>query len=174
MANTHLAQVFTNLFGKEGEEIHYIIGLSTEVLTEMFVLCGHTYGTGIGVALTHHDTSQYDKRQCTERKFIGTQQGHDDNILCCLQLTIGLKAHLVSQTIQDECLLCLCKSDFRRNASKTHTAGRRSTRTALCTTDDNEVGLSLCHSGCNRSHATLCHKFYTDGSGGIDILEVEY
>ena len=64
--HTHLRKVLSHLFGKEGEEVHHILGTSHESGTEPFVLCGYTDGAGVGVALAHHHTSQHDERQCAE------------------------------------------------------------------------------------------------------------
>ena len=88
-------------------------------------------------------------------------------------MTIGLQAHLVSQTIQHQCLLRLCQTNLWRNSCKAHARSRAGTRTTLSTADDDEVSLRLCHTCRNRAHTALCHELHTDGSGRVDVLQVE-
>ena len=94
--NTNLTEVFANLLGQEGEEVHHVLSTSLEVFPQLGVLGGYTHRTGIGITLTHHHTTQHNQWQCTKRELVGTKHRHDYHVLGGLQLTVGLQAHLVS------------------------------------------------------------------------------
>ena len=173
LPHTKLAEIFADVLSEEGEEVDHIVGLPEEPPAQHLVLSGHTHGAGVGVALAHHHTTQYDKRQCAERELICAQHRHDDHILRRLQLTVGLQAHLIAQTVDDQRLLRLRETYLRRDTGKTHARCRRCARTALGSADDDEVGFCLRHTGGNGAHTALRHQFHTHGSRGIDILEIE-
>ena len=97
--HTDFCEIFAHLLCQEGEVVHHILCATFEVLTQLGVLSCHTHRTGIGVTLAHHHTAQYNQWQCSKRELIGTQHRHDDDILGGLQLTIRLKAYLISQTV---------------------------------------------------------------------------
>ena len=143
------------------------------MLAQLGILCCHTHRAGIGIALAHHHTTKNNQRQRAKRELVSSQHGHNDDVLRRLQLTVGLQAYLVAQAVHHQRLLRLGKSNLWRDASETHRAGRAGTRTSLGAADDNEVGFRFRHTGSNRSHPTLCDEFHADGSGGINILQVE-
>ena len=118
--HTDLAEVLTHLLSQEGEVVHDIFCTALEVLAQFWVLGGHTHGTGIRIAFTHHHTTQYDERQRTKRELVGTQHRHHNHVFGSLQLTVGLQAHLIAQTVDDQCLLRLCQTYLGRDASETH------------------------------------------------------
>ena len=94
-----LGEVFANLLGQEGEEVHHVFSASLEVLAQFWILGGHAHRTGIGITLTHHHAAQNYQWQRTKRELVGTQHRHDNHVLRRFQLTVGLQAHLVSQTV---------------------------------------------------------------------------
>ncbi len=155
--HSDFCKILTHLFCQEREEIDHIVGSAHETLAKCLVLCSHTDRAGVGVALAHHHTSQHDERQCAETELVSTQQCHDDHILGGFQLSIGLQPHLVTESIHHQCLLRLCQANLRTDARKAHRRGRTGTRATFGTADDDEVGLSLCHTCGNRAHTALCH-----------------
>ena len=80
---------------------------------------------------------------------------------------------MTAQAILYKCLLCLGQSNLRTNASKAHTACRTCTRSTFSTTNDDEVGLCLCHTSGNGSNATFGNQLDADRSRRIDVLQVE-
>ena len=110
--NTNLTEIFANLLSQESKEVYYVFSASLKVLAQLWILCSHTHRTGIGITLTHHYATQNNQWQCTKRELVGTKHRHDDHILGSLQLSVGLQANLVTQTIHYQCLLCLSKSYF--------------------------------------------------------------
>ena len=169
----NLGQILAHLLRKEGKVVHYILGTPLEMLTQLRVLRRHTHRTGIRITLAHHHAAQHDERQRAKRELVGAQHCHDDNVLRRLQLSVGLQAHLVPKTIADQRLLRLGQTNLRRDARKTHRRRRRCARTALGTTDDDEVSFRFRHTCGNGSHATLSHEFHAHSCCGVDILQVE-
>ena len=143
------------------------------MLAQLRILRGHTHRTGIGITLTHHDTAQHYQGQRAKRELVGTQHGHDDDVLGSLQLSVGLQAHLTAQAVHHQRLLCLSKTNLWRDTSEAHRRGWAGTRTTLGTRDNNQVGLGLGHTGSDGSHATLGNELHADGSRGVDVLQVE-
>ena len=60
------------------------------MFAEFGVLGGHAYGTGVGVALAHHDASQYDKDSSAESEFFSPEEGHADDVAPRLELSVSL------------------------------------------------------------------------------------
>ena len=171
--HTHLTQVLAHLLSQEGEEVHHVLSPSLEVLTQLWVLRGHTHRAGISVTFPHHHASQHNQRQRTERELVSAQHRHDNNVLGGLQLTIGLQANLVSKAIHHQRLLRLCKTNLGRDTRKPHGAGRAGTSTTLGAANHYQVGLSLGHTSGDGSHTTLGYELHAHGSCGIDVLQVE-
>ena len=99
--HTHLTEVLAHLLGQEGEEVYHVLCTTLEVLAQLGVLRCHTHRTGIRITLTHHHATQHNQRQRAKRELVGTQHGHDNHILGGLQLTVGLQANLISQSVDD-------------------------------------------------------------------------
>ena len=143
------------------------------MLTQFGILGSHTHRASVEIALTHHHTTQHDQHGSSESELIGTQQSHQHNVASCLYLAIHLEPHLPTKSVAYQCLLGLAQTYLGRNARKSHTRRRRSTSTAFCTRDDDEIGLCLGHTSRNRPHSTLSHEFHADGCLRIDVLKVE-
>ena len=170
---SHFCQVFAYFLCQEAEEIDYITVMTTEVCPQLRILCSYSHRTSIGMTLTHHHTTQYNQYRGSESEFFCPQQSHADDIASGLQLSVGLQTHLSAESVEHQCLLCLAQTDFRRDTCVTHRRGRRSSRTAFRSGDDNQIGLGFCHTGCNGTDTTLGHQFHTDFSLRIDVLQIE-
>ena len=44
---------------------------------------------------------------------------------------------------------------------------------ALCTRDDYQIGLCLCHTGGNGAHTAFCHQLHADFCPWVHVLQVE-
>ena len=170
---SHLGKILAHFLGKEGEIVDQVFVAADEMAAQFGVLSGNAHGAGVLVALTHHDAAQHNQCQCAHGELVGAEQGHHDDVVTGLQLTIGLQAHLTTETVPDQCLLSLGQSDFGRYAGKAHAAGGRCSRAALGTADDDEVGLGLGHTGGNSAHSAFGHELNADGCLGVDVLQVE-
>ena len=170
---SHLGKILAHFLCQECEVVDEILVFSDEVRAQFGILCCHTERTRVEVALAHHHTSKHDKCQCSESKFLGSKQRHEDDVATGLQLTVNLHANLTSQSVLHERLLGFRQSYLRRYTGKSHTRCRACSRSALGSRDNDKVSLCLCHTGGNSSHSALCHEFHADGSLRINVLEVE-
>ena len=118
---TDFSKIFAHLLSQEGKVVHHVFCATFEVLAQLRVLGCHTHRTGVRIAFAHHHTSQDDERQCTKRELVSTEHSHDHHILGSLQLSVGLQAHLVAQTVHHQCLLRLSKAYLGRDTRKAHT-----------------------------------------------------
>ena len=173
LAEAHFGQIFAHLLRQEAEVVHHILVVTAEVLAQFGVLRGYTHRAGVGVALAHHHAAQHNEHRGAEAELLSTEQSHGYDVAAGLDLAVGLQAHLAAQAVEHERLLCFAQTYFGRNASVTHAAGGRSTRTALSTADDDEVGLSLGHTCCNSAYAAFGHQLHAHLGLGVHILEVE-
>ena len=87
---SHFRQVFTDLLGQEAEIVYYVLVMSAEVAAQYRVLGSHPDGTSVGVALAHHDASQYDKDSSAESEFFSPEEGHADDVAPRLELSVSL------------------------------------------------------------------------------------
>ena len=143
------------------------------MLAQFGILRGHAHRTSICVALAHHHAAQHNQRQRAKRELVGAEHGHDDDVLCRLQLSVGLQAHLIAQAVSDQRLLRLCQANLGRDACKAHARSRTCTSAALGTTNNDEVGLCLRHTSSNSSNTAFGNQLHADGSRRIDVLQVE-
>ena len=171
--HANLAEILAYLLSQEGEKVDDIFSPSFKVFAQLRVLCGDAHRTGVGVAFAHHHAAQYNQRQRAERELVGAQHRHDNHVFGCLQLAVGLQAHLIAQAVHHQRLLRLGQSDLGRDAGKAHRAGGAGARTAFGAADDDEVGLRFCHTGGDGAHTALGHEFHANGCRRVDVLQVE-
>src|SRR5699024_9801400 len=138
--------------GQESEEVHQILAASAEALAQFFVLCRHPYGAGVLVTFAHHYATQYDQGAGGETEFFGSEHCHQYDVTACFELSVHFQHHLSAQAVQQQCLLRIAQTEFGRDTCIADGLCRRSSRTTLCTRDDCQIGLCLCHSGCNGAH----------------------
>ena len=60
------------------------------MFSQLRVLSSYPHRTCVGMTFTHHDTSQYNQDSRSETEFLGSQQGHADNVVTGFYLSVGL------------------------------------------------------------------------------------
>ena len=115
--NAQIGHMLTNLGSHKTEVILHKIGFSPEAFSEFGILGGHTYGTGIEMALPHHHATQYHQGTGCKPKLFGPKQGGDDHIPSGFHLSVRLQYHLASQVIHNQGLLRFCKAYFQGQSS---------------------------------------------------------
>ena len=65
------------LGGHEAHERHHVLGLARETRAQARVLRGDAHGTGVEVALPHHDAPERHERRGAEPELLGAEQGGD-------------------------------------------------------------------------------------------------
>ena len=172
-SESHFCQIFPDFLRQESEEIDEILISSDEVLSQQWVLRGHSHRASIEITFPHHHTSKNDESRSSERKFLCSKESHDDDVAPSLDLSIDLQSDPISQSVAHQRLLSLAESDFGRYTRKPHGAGWRSTCSSLSTADDDDVRLRLCHTSGNGTHSTFRHELDRHGGFRVDIFQVE-
>ena len=169
----HLRQVFPDLFGEEGEEVHQIFVTAVETFAQFLVLGGDTHRAGVHVAFAHHHAAQYDQGGGGETELFGSQQGHQDDVAPGLQLSVGLQPDLPAKVIHDQCLLRLRQSQFGRQSGVADGAHRRSTCSPFGSRYDDAVGFSFCYACCNCPDTAFRYQLHAYFGTRVDIFQVE-
>ena len=120
----HLCQILPYLLCQEGEVVHQILVSANEMLSELGVLGGDAQRTGVEVALAHHYTAQHNETGGTKTKLLGSEQCHGDDVSTSLYLSIHLQAHLSTQSVFHQCLLCFAQTYLGRDTCEAHTGSR--------------------------------------------------
>ncbi len=96
-----------------------------------------------------------------------------DDIESRLQSTIRLKLYLASEVVGFQCIVCLYEPKFPGVTCKFDRTDRRCAGTAVCTGDDDLVGIRLGDTCRDRTHTCRGHQLDCDPRFGIDLLEVK-
>ena len=67
------AFLLAHFFGDEPHEVHDMLGLAGEFLTQLRILGGYANWAGIEMAHAHHDAAGGYKRRGGETEFFGTE-----------------------------------------------------------------------------------------------------
>ena len=98
-------QNFAHLFCDMGKELHHLFRCAFEFCPQIITLGTYPYRTGVGMALTHHDTAHRYQRRSADTKFVRPQHGGHNNIAAGFQTAIGTQYHLVAQAVHGEHLM---------------------------------------------------------------------
>src|SRR5512145_3485360 len=71
---SHLCHDLANFCGQKPEVIDQVLGLSREAFAHFRILGGYANGTGIQMALAHHDASEHDERTGSKSEFLSSKQ----------------------------------------------------------------------------------------------------
>ncbi len=82
------------------EEFDDELCFSSEELAEFRILSSNSEGTGVQVALSHHDTPEGDQQRGTEPVLLGTEEGCYCKVTSGLQVSVGLDDDLASQLVE--------------------------------------------------------------------------
>ena len=80
-------------------------GRASEFFAQLFVLHTDANRAGVAVALPHHDAAHCHEAERADAKFLGAQNGCDDNIPAGLQAAIGAQFYPVAQAVEGEHLI---------------------------------------------------------------------
>ena len=118
-SETKFCHYFTQILGKECEEVHDVIGISGKEFPQVSILCSNTNRASIQMTLAHHDTTFYHQGSRCNTPFFCTKQGRNRNITTGADLSVGLKHDATSQIIFYQCLMRFCKTKFPWQTSMT-------------------------------------------------------
>src|SRR4029434_7828047 len=91
--NAELRHQLADLLGNEEEVVNDVLVLAREFGSQHRILRGNADGTGVQVALAHHDAALDDQRRGREAEFVGAQQSTDHDIAAGLHLSVRSEGH---------------------------------------------------------------------------------
>src|SRR5690606_30187338 len=169
-SETEFGHDLTQVVRQEAEEVHHVIRISREELAERFVLCGNTDRTRIEVTFTHHNTAFDDERCRGNAPLFGTQQGCYGDVATRANLTVCLQYHTASEIVLHQCLMRFGKPELPGQSGVTNGPDRRCSRSAICTGNEDCIGLRLSHPCGNCTHTGLAHQLHVDARPGVGVL----
>ena len=114
LAESHIGQELPYTLSHVHVVVYKVLAVTAELGTECRILGSYAYRAGVRMTLTHEQASQHDKLSSTESELTGTQQSHRYDVTRGLELTVNLNLNLLTQTVQDQSLLCLTQTNLRR------------------------------------------------------------
>ena len=100
--------------GDHEKIIDHMLRIAGEFLAQLRILCGDAHGTGIEVALAHHDATHGDERRGGETHFLRTKQRGDNHIAAGLEAAVSLQHHTAAEVVEHQRLVCLGDAQFPR------------------------------------------------------------
>ncbi len=107
-----------------------------------------------------------------EAKFLGAQQGGDDDVAAGLQLAVGLDGDAAAQVVQQQGLVRLGQAEFPGHAGVFDGGERRSAGAAVMAADQHHVRMGLGHAGGDGADADLGDQLDADARFVVGVLEV--
>ena len=117
----------------EGDQVHNLVSIASELFTQRLVLCTHANRAGIGLALAHHDAPHRDQRGCPDAVFLGTQHRRHDDVTARAQATVGPQGHTVAQLVHRKHLMCFRQAHLPRQTGVFDRGRRRRTCATVVT-----------------------------------------
>ena len=170
--DTKLCHIFTHFFCNKAHEVFDIFRFAAETLTKLRILGCDTNRTSIQIADTHHHTAHRYKRCCCKAIFLSTQKCCDHNVTTAHQLTVRLDDDLISQSVHDQCLVCLGKTKLPRKTCIVDGVTRCSSCTAVITGNKDYLCTGFCHTCCNCSDTGFRYEFDRNTGIFIGIFQV--
>src|SRR5579859_6544571 len=149
-----------------------MLGLAAELGAQLWLLRGDAGGTGVEVALTRHVAAQGNKDRGAEGELVGSEQRSDQDVACGSEAAVGTQTDTAAQTVVDEHLLCLGKTELPWVARVLDAGERRCARAASMPGDDDVIRIRLGYACSDRAHAAFGDKLDADRGARIDALEV--
>ena len=169
---TKLCHIFPQLLCDKVHEVDHILRLSSEILTKLRILGSHTHRTCVQIADSHHDTSHGYQGCCRKAEFLCTKDRCDSYVTAAHQLTVCLDPYLITKSVHDQRLVCLCKSKLPGKSCIVNGVPRCRTGTAVITGDQDNLCTGLCNTGCNSTNTSLRNQLDTDPCLLVGILQI--
>ena len=137
------------------------------------VLRGDADGTGVQMALAHHDATGGDQRRCGKAELVGAEQRAHDHVATGAQAAVDLHSDAAAQAIEHKRLVGFGQADFPRGTSVLDGGQGRCARAAFKAGDRDVIGARLGNAGGDRADADFGHEFDRDVGARIDVFQVE-
>mmetsp|Transcript_15954 Transcript_15954/g.39104 ORF Transcript_15954/g.39104 Transcript_15954/m.39104 type:complete len:753 (+) Transcript_15954:902-3160(+) len=162
----------TNFLSNKEEIVYNVLWLTSELLSEFFILSSNTHGAGIQMALSHHDATHGDQRgSCKTILFSSKKTGNSD-IASSLELTISLQLDAVTESIENKSLLSLSKTKFPRKSTSLDSSPGSCSCTTIVSTDKNVVRIGLGNTCSNNTDTNFRDKLDRNFSIWLGVLQI--
>ena len=169
---TELRHDLTQLLGHHEQVVDYVLGLTGELLAQLRILGRDPDGTGVQMALAHHDATQRDQGRGGEAELLGAQQGGNRHVAPRLELPIGLQHHPRAQVVHHQGLVGFRHAQFPGHACMLDRRQRRRAGAAGVASDYQVVRAGLGDPGGDRPNAHLRAQLDADACLGIAVFQV--
>ena len=146
--------------------------LALEAFADFRILRRDTGGTCVVLALTQHHAAKSQQQRSGETEFLRAEQGRDDDVAACAELSIYLQLDFAAQVVLYQCLMCFGQTDFPRHACMFDGTERRGSRAAVVPGNDDHIGMSLRNTRRDCADTVFGDKFHGDSRGAVGGAEV--
>ena len=161
-AEPELGHDLARFFGDHEEIVDDMLGLACELLPEPRVLGRDAHGTGVQMALAHHDAAERDQRRGREAHFLRAEQRGDDDVAAGLEPAVGLQDRAAAKVVEHERLVRLGDAEFPGQPRVLDAGQRRRAGAPGIARNEHVVGMRLDDAGRDRAHAHLGHELDAD------------
>mmetsp|Transcript_57412 Transcript_57412/g.101882 ORF Transcript_57412/g.101882 Transcript_57412/m.101882 type:complete len:230 (+) Transcript_57412:3153-3842(+) len=145
---------------------------SFELGPENFVLCCDANRAGVQVTLTHHDAAHGNERSCGKAEMLGTEKGSHNHITASAELAICFQGNSTTKPIENQSLVSLCEAELPWCTGALDSRPLGSSCASVAATDEDVIGLALCHTCSYDANTKLADKFHADIGLGVCTLQV--
>ena len=124
------------------------------------------------MADTHHSAAERNQRRCGKAEFFCAQHSSDRNISAVHQLAVCFDDNMISQTVQDQRLVCFRKTQFPRQTCVVDRAFGRSACSAVMTGDQDDPCACFGNACRYRSDARFRYELDRDTGAFVGVFEV--
>ena len=153
LANSESGHVLACFLGNSVEEIYNVIDLAFELGAVLGILRSNSNRAVVEVTTAHIDATHRNKSDGSKVEFFCPKNGGVDDIKPGPESAIGPQGNAVTKTVHHEDLLGFRNSDLPGESGVLDRTERRSARSTIVSGNENDVGIRLRDSGCDRSHS---------------------
>ncbi|MOA08525.1 hypothetical protein D3C78_1282990 [compost metagenome] len=172
-AEAKLRHPFTQILGNKGHKVHDMLRIAGEVFAKLRILRCNTNRASIKLTYAHHDAAYSYKRRCREAVLLRSKQRCHCKVASGKHFTVRLNNDPVTQIVQHECLVRLCKSKLPWKPGVPDRALRRCACSAVITANQNNVCTTFSYTCRNRAYPCLRYKLHIDSGARVCIFQVK-
>ena len=171
-AHTQLCHIFPQFLRDKFHKVFHIFWFAPESLPQFRILGSHTYRTGIQIADPHHHTAHCHKRRRCKTELLRAQNRRNGDVPAAHQLPVRLDPHLVSQSVLDQRLMCLRKSQLPGQSRVVDRSSGRRPRSSVITGYQDHLRSRFCHTRRHGTNTRLRYQFYGDPCLPVGIFQI--
>ena len=164
----------SQFFGDHEQVVHHVLRRAGELGPEHRVLGRDPHGTGVEMALAHHDAAERDKRRRREAELLRSEERGNGDVPARLELPVGLQHDAGPEVVHHEGLMRFRNAEFPRHAGVLDGGERRCAGAAGVAGDHEVIGSRLGNSCRHGPDTDLGAELHADARFGVRVLQVVY